>query len=274
MSKLRIFVSTLALVWLPNAQAAYSGSLSFVQPTGTVDVTDNIPVWLKLSLDATSDPLVFSSVGGGNPPFGINPANYPTSFSYYDSGTSQSVYINNGVLVAVDTIFLSTSIGCTGTFLADGCSSAPYEFNFDTSSPDSILTKQNIALSPGDSLDYLLGTFTPNNGAAPAGNYEFYASGLTMYFYGTVRAPKLDDNGAPVLDGNGDPVLVDFVNAEGSFEIASTACAVQTGPTCPDIFARTAVAAPVPVPAAFWLFGSAMLGFVGYSRRGVSARLV
>ncbi|WP_020481412.1 hypothetical protein [Methylomonas sp. MK1] len=274
MSKLRFVVSTLALAWLPNAQAAYSGSLSFVQPTGTVVATDNIPVWLKLSLDAASDPLVYSNTGGGTPPFGINPANYPTNFSYYDSNTSQSIYINNGVLIAVNSISFSTSIGCNGTFLADTCSSGPYEFNFDTSSPDSILTQQNIALNPGDSFEYLLGNFTATNGAAPAGNYEFYASGLTMYFYGTVRGPKLDENGAPVLDGNGDPILVDFVNAEGSLEIATTACAVQTGPTCSDIFARTVVAAPVPVPAAFWLFGSTLLGFVGYSRRGVAARLV
>ncbi|AMK78535.1 MULTISPECIES: hypothetical protein [Methylomonas] len=273
MSKLRFFVSTLALVWLPNAQAAYSGSLSFVQPTGTVQTTDSIPVWLKLSLDAASEPLVFNSIGGGNPPFGINPANYPTSFSYYNSNTSQSSYINDGVLIAVDSISFSTSIACTGTFLGDSCSLAPYEFNFNDSGPDSILAKQDISLSPGDSLEYLLGTFKPNNGTAPAGNYEFYESGLTMYFYGTVRAPKLDDNGAPVLDGSGNPVLVDFVNAEGSLEIAGTECTSQNIPNCADIFTRTVVA-PVPVPAAFWLFGSVMLGFVGCSRRGVVTRLV
>ncbi|MCQ8119740.1 hypothetical protein [Methylomonas rosea] len=260
MSKLRFFVSTLALVWLPNAQAAYSGSLSFVQPTGTVDVTDNIPVWLKLSLDATSDPLVFSSVGGGNPPFGINPANYPTSFSYYDSNTGQTSFIDDGVLVSVDTISLEPDFFPEGTFLANGSSSAPYEFSLD-----STLTKQNIALSPGESLEYLLGTFIPRNGVAPAGNYEFYNSGLSLIFQGTVRVRELDENG--------DPVFVDFVNAEGILEIARTACAVES-PTCSDIFSRTAVAAPVPVPSAFWLFGSAMLGFIGYSRRGVAARLV
>ncbi|WP_415878478.1 hypothetical protein [Methylomonas sp. TEB] len=273
MSKLRFVVSTLALAWLPNAQAAYSGSLSFVQPTGTVVATDNIPIWLKLSLDATSDPLVFSSTGGGNPPFGINPANYPSSFTYYDSNTSQSRYIDNGVLITVDSISLSTSIGCAGTFLADSCSSGPYEFNFD-SSPNSILSKQNIALNPGDSVEYLLGEFTPKNGAAAAGEYEFYTAGLSLYFYGTVRAPKLDENGAPVLDGNGDPILEDFVNADGSLEIASTACAAQPDSTCSEKFARTVVAAPVPVPAAFWLFGSSLLGFIGYRRREIFTRSI
>ncbi|MGZ0080241.1 hypothetical protein [Methylomonas sp. YC3] len=272
MSKLRFVVSTLALAWLPNAQGAYSGSLSFVQPTGTVVATDNIPVWLKLSLDATSDPLVFSNTGGGNPPFGINPANYPSSFTYYDSNTSQSSYIENGVLIAVDNISLSSSIGCAGTFLADSCSPGPYEFNFNSSL--SSIDIADITLNPGDSVEYLLGEFTPKNGAAPTGEYEFYTAGLGIFFRGTVRAPQLDENGAPVLDENGDPILQDFVNAESRLEIASTACAAQPGPTCSDKFARTVVAAPVPVPAAFWLFGSTLLGFVGYRRRVIFTRSV
>lgn len=41
----------------------------------------------------------------------------------------------------------------------------------------------------------------------------------------------------------------------------------NTGTNTPEYLAAQLTVSPVPVPAAFWLFGSALIGFVGISRR-------
>ncbi len=266
MFKLRLVVSALALTCLPNAQAAYIGSLTFVQATGTVSSSEDIPVWLRLTLDPASDPLVLSGNSSDTPPFGVSPSNYPSSFFAFDSATNQDISISNGVLISVDNISLNTSFGCSGTFTDGGCpstSTGAYNFNFNAGA-DSINSMSQIALNPGDSRDYLFGTFTPN-GPVSAGNYEFYWSSLIIGFSGTVRAPKLDDNGDPILDQNGDPILQEFSNASGDYDIATTGCNNQNNQVCAAAFTRTVSA--VPLPATFWLFGSAMLGVAGYARR-------
>jgi len=53
------------------AAAAYTGTLTFIEPTGTVGPTDEIPVWLRFTLDETSDPLVLTVDAEGTPPFGV-----------------------------------------------------------------------------------------------------------------------------------------------------------------------------------------------------------
>ena len=41
----------------------------------------------------------------------------------------------------------------------------------------------------------------------------------------------------------------------------------KRGTNTPEYLAAQLTVSPVPVPAAFWLFGTALIGFVGISRR-------
>src|SRR5205807_686765 len=100
-----------------------------------------------------------------------------------------------------------------------------------------------LSLAPGESKDYLFGTFTPI-GDAPAGTYTFFDAGLTFIFDGT--------------DLNGDAITT-----------TATAAETCTGddPACG--FSRVIHADAVtgtPEPATFGLIGMG-LGFVGLARR-------
>ncbi|MDC1287348.1 hypothetical protein N8198_05635 [Gammaproteobacteria bacterium] len=97
-----------------------------------------------------------------------------------------------------------------------------------------------------DSTDYLLGTPA---GIAECGfsdpEVNCNASGRTMSF--EVKLTALNDGGAAL-----EKSLTDF---GVSFHLSPDATL-----TPPDM-------SEVPVPAAFWLFGSALIGFIGFSRR-------
>ena len=74
-------------------------------------------------------------------------------------------------------------------------------------------------------------------------------------------------------------VQPDFVSIEAAllsefpgYNVEELACGYNpAGNTCSSFELDNLVLNPVPVPAAAWLFGSALLGFFGFSRRKASA---
>lgn len=204
-----------AAVLVPfTGQAAYIGTLAFVEPSATVGPNDTIPVWVRFTLDPASDPLVINTDENGTPSFGIPVANYPQYFSEFnqETPTPDLVSVTATSLIRV---YLNTWFGCGGVTFTSSCSGGPpYNFSFNVSGPDTInfLPAQDttFTLLPGQSRDYLFGSFTPSAGPVAPGTYTFPSTGLTLNFnaLGTGEVLVRDANGDPIplLDEFGNPV--------------------------------------------------------------------
>jgi hypothetical protein len=172
------------LVALPFAAHAAlpTGKLTYVQPTGTAAANESIEVWVRFTLDANSVPLDFSS----DPLRGFDPGDLPTTGVYVDPATGR---YTSGTFASYDGAFITTYFGCDNTnFTSTTCLTGPdYEFKFwNTSIPGkpSIRAVDSFHLAPGESYDYLFGTFVPDAGGAAPGEYFFFKSGLTLQFTG------------------------------------------------------------------------------------------
>jgi hypothetical protein len=264
----------------PAALAAqFSGTLEFITPTGVVGPTDDIPVWIRFTLDPDSpDALNLTGDGGGSPPFGVPPEYLPTEVS---ADIGEGVQLYQGTFVNVWNVFLNTAFLCSGTFTTSCTTGPPYDFEFNTSGPDTINFVSQLSLQPGEVKDYLFGTFKPTAPVAE-GTYYFFGSYLSLNVFGDFEStslvldefgdpvPVLDEFGDPVFDDEGNPVYevetVFIPNADASYDIARTPCAFgPDDPSCAGAFSRTVVGV-VPVPPALWLFGSAV-GLLGWRFR-------
>lgn len=264
----------------PAALAAqFSGTLAFIEPTGVVGPTDDIPVWVRFTLDPGSpDALDLNGDSSSSPPFGVPPEYLPTGV-FTDLGEGGQFY--PGTFVNVWDVYLGTSFLCNGTFTTSCTDGPPYDFQFNTSGPDTINFVSQLTLQPGESTDYLFGTFKPTAPVAE-GAYFFYGSYLTLNVVGDFEltrfvldefgnpVPVLDDNGDPVVDELGAPMFafetVLVPGAFASYDIATTPCTSGPfDPSCAGAFRRQ-VEGVVPVPPALWLFGSA-LGLLGWRFR-------
>ena len=141
-----------AMLMASQAQAAVIATLSFDTPTGTVASNADIPVWMTLTLDPSSDPITTDASGYVTSPL-----------------SAQTISDLNGNSTGV---YMSESVGCGDTLDACNGPSSAYTFSFNRGA-NTFAAPANLDLEPGDSLDILLGTFTPNGGNAPAGTYEF-----------------------------------------------------------------------------------------------------
>lgn len=133
-----LFSALLLTISLSQAQAAYLGSLTYTQPTGTVSSTDTIDVGVKFSLDANSDPILS----------------------------------NSGVIFSV--VFFCSGDGFSGGCNTGG----PYSFNFDNGPNGFNKLNDTLALgdiNPGDSFEFNFLTFTPPVGGVPAGTYNLFS---------------------------------------------------------------------------------------------------
>jgi hypothetical protein len=274
---LAVLASSAAMLAMPVQAAQFSGSLQFLEPTGVVGPTDSIPVWIRFTLDPDSpDPLLITTDGGDAPPFGIPLEYYPTEF-FLDEGSGDVP----ASTFSLQSVFLNTAFLCSGTFTSSCTQGPPYRFDFNTSPPDSInflpTSGTTLSLQPGESRDYLFGSFVPSDGPVAPGSYFFYGSYLSLNFQGFSEELRtvldddgnpvqlLDDNGDPVFDNQGNPVFetqFEFISARASYDIAGTPCGFGAGPDCVGAFSRTVV----PVPGAVWLLGSAV-GLLGWRRR-------
>jgi hypothetical protein len=202
------------------AEAAVpQGTITFLQPTGTAGATDNIDVWVRLTLNPDSEPL---NIAGGVPLWAYSPNDFNTS-------SSAEFYLS------VTSVNTNTYYTCSGTF-TNVCSPGAYAFEFNTTPTQSFFYLSDISVAPGGSYDYLFGTFKPVGGVAPAGAYTFFNSGATLQATGLgyralrnadgslvtdpvtgsiVYEPELDDEGKPVLEPVQKPVYVPLLDANG-----------------------------------------------------------
>jgi len=230
------FVLNFSLIGHVNS--ALITNLSFIEPRGVVSPTDSIEVWMRLSLDPLSDPLIFDrSVG---PTAGVHPSLIPVEGDVYYPDTytfkTRPFDVYQGVAIGIGYGYLHN------TFINDD---GPDEYRFDSnhSSSDAfnLIVADGFVLNPGESLDYLHGTFTPRvDGYATPKDYTFYNASLSLRFFG--------------LSPEGE-ILNAYVNLATSCPTRDASCS----------FSRTVSA--VPVPAAFYLFSSGLIALVSMVRR-------
>lgn len=212
-----------ALAWSAPAMAALPfGTLSFVEPTGTVGPNDDIDIWVRFTLDPSSSPLtlVTGDVSG------FLAADLPTVGQFFnpDTGRTEEQPFANFTNASLNTYFT-----CDDTF-TNRCNGAQpraytYQWNLlDTQERPSAIFKSDLVLAPGQSFDYVFVTLKPALGGAPAGTYSYFDTGLTLEFFG--------------------------VDAEGN---SLSTFGVTIGSTCGDgqsieqcAFTRTVVAVPEP----------------------------
>ncbi len=221
-------VATAALLQGTAAQASVIGTLSFIEPTGTVTADESINVWVRLTLDPNSDPFVYNAFDPF--PNGIDPADLPVE------GRDRVT----GDIVPFDTYsFISPFIGrgCDDTFTV-GCADPGSQYEYESASSNSWFDFSGT-IDAGQSMDFMLYTLTPVNGTAAPGTYELFTASLGLLVFGQ--------------DADGNELLADVLRI-------STDCA---GPEC--TFSRTV--APVPIPAAAWLLVSGLLGVFGAAGR-------
>ncbi len=230
----RAFTSLFGAAWLLTvssvANAAIIGTLTFRDPTGTVNSNQTIDMWVTLTLDAASDPLTYDdSIDAFG---GINPATFP-----------ETGYLNNPPpydLVSFDSydnVGPFTTRNCNDSFAAPGCGNPTSAYTWTTPPPPNNWFNWAGTLNPGESVDILLYQLSPNGGNAPAGTYQAFDVGLGLAVYG-------------YNDTYDDGVWAHLI--EFNTECSSGGCS----------FTRTVV----PVPGALWLLGSAITA-LGLMRR-------
>ncbi len=223
----------------PLAAQGWPGlTASFIAPTGTARATDDIDVWMRLTLAPTAQALTFDRAAGA-PDFGL-PAGFLPPFASYSVVTTSP--------------YFDCAANTFGGLLAPDapavpCRAGAYRFfphlTETTGRPD-FSSRTGFTLLPGESFDYVLGTFRPQHGAAAPGTYSFRNAGAHIALAGA-------DAQGRVLTAN---VL-----------LAAT-CASPAGAGCQPFTREVVAAAVVPEPHAAALLGAGALALGGARLRG------
>ena len=216
-----------------SAIAAPIASLVFSNPNGIVNNTEMIQIFVNLTLDPLSVPLITD--GSGNVTSGLTVSDVQ---AHLFGGLPSAVDPLRDVLSSNVNVFLS----CAGTFFT-GCGGNPYDFIF--SYTGAFIGTPNLNLLPGSTTNYAFGTLTPTGGAAPAGTYSLDNVGFFIQVFDeTVR------------DINGDRIHIADVPIADVFASSSTR------------FTRTVVNLnPTPEPATYALVFAGLFGVIGLRRK-------
>lgn len=170
------------------------------------------------------------SYNSSEPLGGIDPDTLPTTDQY--TGEAFASY---------DHISHYSTRSCSDTF-TQSCSDPGSAYTWGAAFGANSWFNWEGTLQAGESIDFHLYTLTPNGGGAPLGLYEAYIVGLGLTVVGT--------------DVNGDHAEADLFGF--LTDCADAACT----------FSREVIS-PVPIPAAGWLFVSAIaaLGLFGHPHR-------
>ena len=220
---------TLGILQSATAYSNVTGTLVYTEPTGTVNANETIDVWVRLTLDLSSDSLTYDPFDPY--PNGVNPADIPIEGYSYDQNAVVPFDL-------YDYIFQSVGRVCDDTF-AVGCSDPGSQYGYTADFGADSWFNFSGTIFPGESRDFKLYELTPTGGAAAPGTYSLFTTDITLNVEGT------DEFG-----GTMDAAIYEF----------STDC-----PDANCTFTRTV--SNVPVPAAVWLFGSGLLGLIGVARR-------
>ena len=157
-----VVAAYLALLASPALATVPTGTLTFVTPTGVVGPTDDIPVYLKLTLDADSVPMTTLDylVTSGFDDLDVSAAGFDPTVIYSKQ--------------------FSEELNCAGTFTT-GCSGPPYSYEFNY--VDSMATPRDLDLEPGQSKTFLFLTYHPSNGPVAAGTYTLFDAAVTVAFF-------------------------------------------------------------------------------------------
>lgn len=183
---------------------------------------------------------------------GTNPVNLVTT-----GGSDGGQYISVTEAVDMDT---GTIFRCTG---AAGCSGGAFVGDWAANVSE---VSWDIMHNASEALEFFIRIATPANFPAWIG-YTGGAVGVNLSVAPNTWTNLLVEifDGAPALETEFGPFLTTFANV-GNFQIAVSA---------PDGFDESvtfgldqvSLAPAVPLPAAVWLFGSALIGLVGMRRK-------
>lgn len=220
-----------ALLLGSSAHAAIEGSLHFTTPTGTARPTDIIEVWGTLSLSASSGPLTYDR-SNTTAPFGLQslPEFGHIQYSYSPTDTVKFASYTSSFVVIGRT--------CVGNFTA-GCDEGQY--TGEQGSTNWFHLEEPFTMNPGESRNFLLGTFTPTDGTAALDTYMTNGE----FWIGI---------GVRGLNISGDELE--------AYAVKFSTCPSQ-GPDC--VFSRTV--SEVPVPASAWLLGTGLMGLGAMRKR-------
>ncbi|MEO5734294.1 MAG: PEP-CTERM sorting domain-containing protein [Rubrivivax sp.] len=165
------------------------------------------------------------------------------SLNLSDPAASLTAADLNG-FASVSSVSKGASASCSTTFWPQAplssCfdAASPWRWQFDNSASSFSLATGTLA--PGQSADFLLGSFFPQNGPVAPGVYSFSSASFVLFANG------LDAGGAKI---------------DRSFYLGETCAGFSA--TC--AFTRTVVA--VPEPSTYGLMAVGLAGLIGWRRR-------
>ena len=156
-----ILISTAACAVLAftggGAQAAVVGALTFDTPTGVAAPGDSIAVWLTLTMADDSDTLTTDE------------------FGHVTAGLTDEMITGAGADPdGLDYALVNVGYSCGGETFGFCSGGAPYDITFNYDPASSFIGAKNLNLTAGSVTHWLLGTYAPAGGAAPAGTYSFF----------------------------------------------------------------------------------------------------